>query len=799
MHPSMPLEEARAVCDRLNVPYEGGWGAGRLMSEVYDETCEGTLTGPVFVYDYPREVSPLARPHRADPDLVERFEAVVAARELANAYSELNDPVDQRARFEAEAAAKAAGDEEAEDVDDDYIRALEYGLPPTGGLGIGLDRMVMLIAGAQAIREVILFPAMRPETGLGARVTKRGLASGNVPTAASLAPPPAADDAAANGHSRAVAEEPAAPALAPPATVSRRAPRALAWLTALGALLYLVPVFPPLQDRLGLIEASLLPHEGRVAGHVASVLAGVCLGLVAPQLARGKHRAWQVACALFGLGLVVHVLKGPHPLVTLYSAGMTIALVASRDAFRAPGDPRSLLGVVRFVPAYLGLVLVFGTLSLVLERDRIEPPLSVAGVLETVLGGLVGLDGPYTYESRLFGDFIGAALPALGLAGLLAVSVMVFRAVALRSEPGPDARARARALVRAYGSDTLAYFALRDDKSYFFASDGRAMIAYTYVSGYALVAADPIGAPGSEDEVLDEFLAFCRARAWHVAFLAVREDDLPRYRRHGFTGVYLGDEAIIRCDTFNLDAPGMKAVRSAVRRVGRGHRFQLLRESDASPKLCEDLNAIRERWRGKAPERGFTMELGQLVRGEQPDFLLAVAFAEGERPVGFLRLVPCYGTDPGYSLDLMQHDPDAANGMTEFLIANAALALGERGFRRLSMNFAAWGRLFDTGARLRPAQRAQKWVAEALNPFFQVKSLRDFNEKFQPEWLPRSIVIEDPAAMPKVGLLYASVEGFLDLPVVGRYLVPPVRADGHAGAPDGAPAARPARPAGATA
>ena len=162
MHPSMPIDEARKIADDLEVAYLDVWGSGKIMAEVYDATCEAKLLEPTFVMDHPREVSPLARSHRDDPELTERFELVVAARELANAYSELNDPLEQRARFEDEARLQAGGDEEAESVDEDYIRALEYGLPPTGGLGVGIDRLVMLLTGAASIREVILFPTMRP-------------------------------------------------------------------------------------------------------------------------------------------------------------------------------------------------------------------------------------------------------------------------------------------------------------------------------------------------------------------------------------------------------------------------------------------------------------------------------------------------------------------------------------------------------------------------------------------------------------------------------------------------------------
>ena len=158
-----PVEELREIASQHEVPIKDSYGPGKLILEIFEKTTESSLWDPVYVTDYPIEVSPLAREHRSNPGMTERFEAIVAGRELCNGFSELVDPEQQRIRFENQAAQNADGDDEAMLVDEDYLRALEYGLPPTGGVGIGMDRLAMLLTGATSIRDVVLFPTLRPE------------------------------------------------------------------------------------------------------------------------------------------------------------------------------------------------------------------------------------------------------------------------------------------------------------------------------------------------------------------------------------------------------------------------------------------------------------------------------------------------------------------------------------------------------------------------------------------------------------------------------------------------------------
>ncbi len=176
----MNEEELRATCKSLGIEVDDTMGKGKLIDELFGEKCEGSYIQPTFITDYPKEMSPLTKEHRTNPLLTERFELMVNGKELANAYSELNDPIDQRERFEDQLRLSEKGDDEAMFIDHDFLRALEYGMPPTSGMGIGMDRLVMLLTGQESIQEVLLFPQMRPEKVLP-RDKKEVFASAGIP------------------------------------------------------------------------------------------------------------------------------------------------------------------------------------------------------------------------------------------------------------------------------------------------------------------------------------------------------------------------------------------------------------------------------------------------------------------------------------------------------------------------------------------------------------------------------------------------------------------------------------------
>ena len=156
-------EQIREIAQKLNIEVNDTMGKGKLIDEIFGEKCEGSYIQPTFITDYPIEMSPLSKRHRSNPELTERFELMVNGKELANAYSELNDPIDQLERFQEQLRLSEKGDDEAMFIDMDFVRALEYGMPPTSGMGIGMDRLVMLMTGQAAIQEVLLFPQMKPE------------------------------------------------------------------------------------------------------------------------------------------------------------------------------------------------------------------------------------------------------------------------------------------------------------------------------------------------------------------------------------------------------------------------------------------------------------------------------------------------------------------------------------------------------------------------------------------------------------------------------------------------------------
>jgi len=518
---------------------------------------------------------------------------------------------------------------------------------------------------------------------------------------------------------------------------------------------------PALRSRLHLVQEALTPEVTRAAAG-ATALAGLILILLGSGIARRRVVAQRAAVAILSISTVTHLAKGLDWEEAALTASLALILILNRDAFTAGPGPSRRRTLLWAIPAVVALDLAYGMVGLLIRRNLVFPRPSFALALRHVASRLVGLPGPLTVRGG-FGDWFSASLTVLGALSLAGCLLIALAPVAERRMARHEDRDDVRRLIERPDGDSLDPFALRRDKRYVFSADRRAAVAYRYVSGVGLASGDPVGEPEAFANVVTRFLQLCDARGWRPAVLGASCDRLDLYQSAGLRAMYLGDEAVIDTNVFTLEGRRMRNVRQAISHTHTvGLRTEIHREGDLDRRLRESLLAMAERWRGGAPERGFSMSLDGLLTAQDPECVVVVARDPDESPVALQRYVPCKA-GRALSLDAMRRGRSAPNGVNERMIADVVAWARGRGIAEVSLNFAAFRSLIEPDAELTPAQVAEAWFIRRLNRFFQIESLRAFNSKFRPRWVPRYVIYQHPGDLGAIAVAALSAEAFLPL------------------------------------
>jgi lysyl-tRNA synthetase class 2 len=484
---------------------------------------------------------------------------------------------------------------------------------------------------------------------------------------------------------------------------------------------------PELADRVDLVDGVLPPGVPDAARSLALAL-GIGMIWLSRGIARRKRRAWWLAVVLVSASALAHLAKGLDVEEASAHIVLLVALWRSRRQFVAPGDPATVLPLIQIGFA-LGVSAVFFALDAT-GGDPLPSHVETAAVL------------------------VVAALAARGL-------WLWLRPLPV-TPPRADDRDRASELVHEHGADSLSYFALRRDKTYFFSPSGRSFLAYRVLGGTALVAGDPIGDEGERHALVAEFQRVSRAKGWRVAIAGASSDSLADYAALGFKSLYLGDEAVIQPAEFSLQGRPIRKVRQSVSRLEKsGYEVRVLSTADADAAMKDELRAVSEEWRGSWPERGFTMAMDALFL--YPDTVLAVAVAPDRSIGGFLQLVPSPASE-GYSLSSMRRRKDTPNGLMEFLITQTVSWARERAVTELSLNFAVFADFLQADEGASRWTRAVRWVLLKGDRLFQLERLHSFNRKFFPHWRRRYFCFERWSDLPLVGIAYLHAESLLTPP-----------------------------------
>jgi lysylphosphatidylglycerol synthetase-like protein (DUF2156 family) len=590
---------------------------------------------------------------------------------------------------------------------------------------------------------------------------------------------------------------PPIPAVAADRVRTRRVRRLAAGAIFLAGLVDLVAaVSRPAAGHLHVLSEILPLAVAQAAGALVA-LAGIALVMLARGVLRGQRRAWLAASVLLAASLVLHLVHGGSIGVLLLTVVVLGLLVAERDLFGAAADhasTRSALATLAI--GATAAVLAAWAAAEVGGRWRHATLPSWPQVLLAVterLGGLHAVALPDSVD-----DWVSPSMLAVGFALAVVTLYLLTRPVVDRTLSSEEAGARgpatpareageavpawsaagrraaehrARDIVRRHGTGTLDYFALRDDKRWFFHRD--TLVAYAVYGGVCVVSPDPIGPRGERRQAWDAFRRHCDRRGWGVAVMAAAEEWLPIYRDEGMRHIYLGDEGVVDLGRFSLQGGKMKGLRQAVTRMSRyGYTVRFLDPATVTPEVGEPLVELMGRNRRGDHERGFSMMLGRIFDRRDSGLLLTVVDGPDGAPAAMCQFVPS-GAIGGYSLDLMRRDPgEHPNGLLDFALCSTIEHLRQEGARGLSLNFAAMRSILEGEAGDGVTQRIERWALRRMSGVLQIESLWRFNAKYEPDWLPRSIVYDSPELIAPTVMAILRAESLSDVPVIGRFLVP---------------------------
>jgi lysyl-tRNA synthetase, class II len=562
----------------------------------------------------------------------------------------------------------------------------------------------------------------------------------------------------------------------PPRAAGARKPRAplvLGLLAAAAGLAVLATAVHPGWHGLLALAVGAIDPFGLAIAKGLIVADAVGLLLIARSLTRGSRRAWRAALALlaasFGLQLL-HDVELPQALVSLTLLG---AFWHWRWSFTGRGDPGGPRRAAIFAGTGLGVVYVVAVATVAVHAVLRDQAATIGGSLRQAAAALVGIDAGH--PSTRFSSDLSTTFATAAAALVAAALYFALRAPRSGARQTADQRRIVNELVQSSRPDTLAYFALRHDKAYFVAASGRAALAYRALSGIALVSGDPIGDPAAIDDLLDQFAAHCRARAWRIAVIGVSADRRAAWQHIGLRAIYVGDEAVVDPARFTLDGRVMRKVRQSVTRLQRaGFRTRVVRARDMTEDDWRAIDEVSRAYEPDKPVQGFSMAADDFRTPEFADAVFVIGDDAGGA-AGYLHFVPVPAST-GLSLSAMRRVPDTPNGFTEFLLAETFAWSREHGVSLVSLNFNAFGRLLRGEYEPRLRHHLARWGVHQLERVAQVERLHDFNRKFLPDWQPRYFACESLADLPAAVLVLLGLERLIYPPRAARRLWASARA-----------------------